>query len=50
MKIELPGPLASRVIQGRTRVAKPKIPYWGILYHSAILMSIVQLGNFKMVR
>ena len=42
--------MISRAIYGAIRVTKPKIPYWGILYHITILMSMVCLGIYNIVR
>jgi hypothetical protein len=48
-EMELPGFWKSRAIERRTRVAKPKIPYWGIAYHFPIALSIAFLGIFKVM-
>jgi hypothetical protein len=47
--MELPGSWKSRAIERRARVAKPKIPYWGIAYHFPIVLSIAFLGIFKVM-
>jgi len=47
---ELPDSLTSRAILWSIRVAKPKIPYWGTIYHIRIRMSIVCLGIFIIIR
>jgi hypothetical protein len=45
----LPGFCKSRAIERRTRVAKPKIPYWGIAYHFSIALSIAFLGIYPVI-